>query len=118
MVEDVITDPKRIAQLLASELTGLERGPLAAVGVSDADPDASPSPDGTIAYRVDYRGDDVGRAVMYDDHVALVIADRSMETVAVDGDGISVRASESGTTVAISTGAAVKRAVDVLADLL
>jgi predicted acetyltransferase len=39
MVENRITDGKRIAQLLASELTGLEQPPLDRIEVVDATPD-------------------------------------------------------------------------------
>ena len=51
MVADRTTDGVRIAQLLASELTG-DRDVLADVGVSDADPDVEPTPEGALAYRV------------------------------------------------------------------
>ncbi|UIP00874.1 hypothetical protein Hbl1158_05825 [Halobaculum sp. CBA1158] len=51
MVEERTTDGVRIAQLLASELVG-DRDRLAAVTVTDADPDVEPTPDGAPAYRV------------------------------------------------------------------
>jgi hypothetical protein len=50
-VEDRLTDGRRIAELLAAELDGLG-GALARVAVRDADRDATPSADGTYAYRV------------------------------------------------------------------
>jgi hypothetical protein len=56
MVENRVTDGTRIAQLLASELTGLSRGPLSGVEVVDADPDAEPSPGGTFAYAFEHEG--------------------------------------------------------------
>jgi len=93
MVEDRVTDAKRVAQLLASELTGLETGPLAAVDVTDADPGADPSPGGTVAYRVTVEGAVVGAVVMYPDRVVVDLGE----------DGLTV---ESGT--------AVKRAVDAV----
>lgn len=52
MVEDRLTDGTRIAQLLASELTGAGDD-LADVTVTDADPDVEPDPDGAFAYGVD-----------------------------------------------------------------
>ena len=52
MVEDELDDGKRIAQLLASEITGHERPPLGRLSVENADPDAEPSLDGTFAYEV------------------------------------------------------------------
>jgi len=51
MVADRLRDGTRIAQLVASELTG-DRGRLAAVVVVDADPDVEPTADGAVAYRV------------------------------------------------------------------
>jgi hypothetical protein len=57
MVEDRLTDGRRIAELLASELDGLG-GALAAVAVVDADRDAEATPDGAYAYRVVRRGGD------------------------------------------------------------
>jgi hypothetical protein len=54
VVDDRLTDGRRIAQLLASELDG-PGGVLAAVAVTDADRDADPTPDGAYAYRVTLR---------------------------------------------------------------
>ena len=51
MVEDRLSDGTRIAQLVASEVTGHEAS-LSGLSVADADPDAAPSTDGTLAYRV------------------------------------------------------------------
>jgi hypothetical protein len=45
-------DPTRIAQLLASEVTGRSAGPLGRLAVIDAVPDATPSADGALAYRL------------------------------------------------------------------
>lgn len=55
MVDDRLTDGRRIAELLASELDGLG-DELAAVAVSDADRDAEATPDGAYAYRVTLHG--------------------------------------------------------------
>ena len=51
MVQDRLRDGTRIAQLLASELTG-NRGALETLVVVDADPDVEPTADGALAYRV------------------------------------------------------------------
>lgn len=51
MVVDRLTDGKRIAQLLASELTGHEDA-FAALSVVDADSDVEPTEDGALAYAV------------------------------------------------------------------
>lgn len=51
MVQDRLRDGTRIAQLLASELTG-NRGALESVLVVDANRDVEPTADGALAYRV------------------------------------------------------------------
>jgi hypothetical protein len=58
MVEDRLTDGVRIGQLLASEVSGNEGG-LRDLALADADPDAEPTPDGALAYRI-VRGDEGG----------------------------------------------------------
>ena len=73
MVQDRLRDGKRIAQLLASELTGDQAG-LARVVVADADPDVVPTDDGAAAYRV----------VHVDDSDALTTDDRGRPTLAAE----------------------------------
>ena len=118
MVEDRITDGKRIAQLLASEFTGLRDGPLADVVVVDADSEAVPSESGTTAYRIEHRARIVATVRLYpnfaDLHVDLDLSEPLDDLVDVpdrldvDGDDI----------LRISSGAAVKPAVDVFRALL
>jgi|GEM_PF-105886 len=55
MVDDEITDGRRIAELLASELTGRRDGELAALSVVDADRDVEPTVGGARAYDVERR---------------------------------------------------------------
>jgi hypothetical protein len=115
MVEHEVTDGKRIAQLLASELTGLELGPLAGVRVVDADPAAAPTESGTDAYRLVYGGRTVAVVSMFPDHATVSLhVEPAPSTADNAGDGLNV----SGTEIRIETGAAVKRAVDVLRTLL
>ena len=57
MVEDRLADGTRIAQLLASELTG-GVDQLTRLSVTDADPDVEPTTDGTLACRVRFGGDE------------------------------------------------------------
>jgi len=52
MVERELSDGVRVAQLLASELTGRESAPFDDVAVSDADPDVEPTEAGARAYEV------------------------------------------------------------------
>jgi len=73
MVQDRLRDGKRIAQLLASELTG-DQASLAHVVVADADPDVEPTEDGAFAYRV----------VHVADSDALTTDDRGRPTLAGD----------------------------------
>ena len=73
MVEDRLSDGKRIAQLLASELTG-DQATLAHVVVADADPDVEPTADGAFAYRV----------IHVADSDALGTDDRGRPTLAAD----------------------------------
>ena len=52
MVEERLTDGRRIAQFLASEVTGHEDD-LRSLSVTDADPDVDPTPDGAFAYAIE-----------------------------------------------------------------
>ncbi len=115
MVEDAITDGRRIAELLASELTGLQRGPLGAVSIVDADRDAEPTPDGTLAYGIALDDERVGSVEMRPT-AAVVTLDGSVPTAAV-GDQDHLAVSDDGQLV-VDRGAAVKAAVDVIADAL
>jgi hypothetical protein len=101
MVEDRITDPTRVAQLLASELTGLSVGPLADVEVVDADRSAAPSPEGTVAYGVAHAEDRVARVVLYPGRVAVAFADAS-----------------DGTVLTVESASEVKGAVDAIRERL
>ncbi|WP_280535791.1 hypothetical protein [Halopenitus sp. POP-27] len=51
MVDDRLQDSVRIAQLLASEISG-DAGRLRDLQVTDADPDVEPTLDGALAYRI------------------------------------------------------------------
>jgi len=124
MVDDVVTDPVRIAELLASELTGLETGALADIEVTDADPDATPSPDGTPAYAITAAGSRLGRVLLSPDEAVVVLdgveasADALSATVeAVERDGLAVEVTDDSVRARITTGAAVKGAVDLLRSL-
>lgn len=59
VVDDRLTDGRRIAELLASELDGLGDD-LAGVAVTDVDPAVEPTPGGARAYRVTARADGAG----------------------------------------------------------
>lgn len=114
MVEDSITNPKRVAQLLASELTGLETPPLDRVSVVDADESATPSSEGTVAYAIAVDERIAGRVLLYPD--AAVAELDGVSVASSNDDHLTVEADEDGTRLTLSTGVAVKRAVDVLRD--
>lgn len=124
MVEDRITDGKRIAQLLASELTGLSTGPVARLGVDDADPDAEPSAEGAFAYDVVRDDRRVGSVFVHDDtaRVDLSVGDGEAVGTEAEGtntDGLSLETTDEGhLRVYVEYAAAVKRTVDLLIDVL
>ena len=118
MVEKRITDGKRVAQLLASEITGRETGLLADLAVVDADPDVEPTDDGTFAYGV----------ALGDDRVADVFVqpDRAYLELRAGLDAGTTKAAEEGlrtrpkavepprALVFVESGAEAKGAVEVL----
>jgi hypothetical protein len=121
MVDDRITDGERIAQLLASELSGLAVDSLADVTVTDANPDASPTESGTLAYALAFAGERTGEVYMYPDRVRVELSIPGSGRDAPDAD----RASESGDTdqpdecagdvaLTVDSGAAVKQTVDAV----
>jgi len=105
-----VTDPRRVAELLASELDGRERGAYARLAVVDADPDAEPAPDGPAAYGVAVDGERVATVRLYPD-AATVEGDAALAEFAADED-LPV----DGTTVSVPDGAAVKRVARLLAE--
>ncbi len=112
MVEDSLTAPRRVAELLASEFTGLETGPLADLAVVDASPDASPPPGGTRAYALDYRDRRFGSVSLYPGHVMVSL---SVDATALPEETpLPVEATGEGVRVRVEDGVAVKRAVDVV----
>ena len=116
MVEDRITDGERIAELLASELTARETGPLAHIEVIDADRDATPSEDGTPAYGISLHGADAGTASLFPDYVRVTVSvapETVMETA--PNAGIPARREDGTAVLQVESGAAVKPAVDVIA---
>ena len=116
MVEDSISDPTRVAQLLASELTGLETPPLDRVGVVEADDSAEPSSDGTLAYRIAFDDTPIGRVLLYPERVTIEF--ESLSLPAVRDDRLTVDEDGTQSRLALSSGVAVKRAVDVVRDAL
>lgn len=114
MVERQITDGTRIGQLLASELTGLSTGVMAAVTVVDADPEATATADGTEAYRIAHEGAVVGAVWLFPEYAELRLRDDWTWPADASAGQVEVAAG----TLRVKRGAAVKRAVDSLRETL
>jgi hypothetical protein len=118
MVEKRIEDGHRIAELLASEVTGRETGPLAAMAVADADPDVTPTDDGAFAYGIDRDGDRLAAVFVQPDRAYLEFQQGVDAAVSAAEDAdlrVRPKAVEPPRAlVFVESGAAVKRAVDVL----
>ena len=118
MVERRITDGRRIAQLLASELSGREDGEFAHLSVADADRDVEPTPDGARAYDVHHGDDRLARVFVHDERARLefdALAELA-RSAATDGE-LRVELDErtaSKAFVFVEDGAQVKRAADVV----
>lgn len=115
VVDDEVTDGKRIAQLLASECTGLETGPLADVTVEEAETEAEPTPDGTKAYTLCSEGRTIAVVLMYPASVDIRFTDPCSVSEPRDQPTTADRSEDS---IVVSSGAEVKRAVDAVRSLL
>lgn len=116
MVEDVTTDGRRIAELLASELTGLRVGPLERVSVADADPDVEPTAEGALAYRIEYAGEGVANVRIRPEAAVVVAEEPWPRDDLEDGTGLSLE--EDDRVLVVERGAAVKRTIDALRNSL
>lgn len=122
-----MTDGVRIAQLLSSELDGREDGTFGRFAVVDADPDVAPTVDGARAYRVRCDDEPVAEVFVQPDRARVELRsglDAAVETaekLATAADGtvdlrVRPKAVEPPRVVLfVESGAAVKRAADVLA---
>ncbi len=109
MVEDTVTDGKRIAQLLASELTGLEARPLHRVAVTDADSDAMPADSGTLAYRVTVDESVFAAVQLYPEYIHVEF-ESPLEATEIPAE----LQTDDPQMLTVTNGAEVKRAVDVI----
>lgn len=122
MVEERVTDGRRIAELLSSELHGREDGALADVAVVDAVEDVEPSADGALAYRVEADGAPLASVHVHSDRVHLAF--EGGREAAVEGAEVAeLRVRPKATQppealVFVESGAEVKRAVGVVADVV
>ncbi|GAA0227861.1 hypothetical protein ACFFQF_12050 [Haladaptatus pallidirubidus] len=118
MVEDRTTDGVRIAQLLSSELDGREDPPLDSLAVVNANRDAEPTEDGTLAYEVERNGERVASVFVHPDRIRMELTDgiESAERTAREAD-LLVRpkaVEPPRVLIFVEQGAHVKRAVDAL----
>lgn len=74
MVTDELQDGIRIAQLVASEITGHTDPPFDALAVEDADLDVEPTVDGARAYDVTYDGDLLATMFVHPDRAHLELS--------------------------------------------
>ena len=123
MVEERITDGRRIAELFASEIDGRTDGELGRVSVADANNDVEPTVDGAHAYelkvsdqpRSDRR---FARVFVHPDRIHLEFAagqDAAVE--AAEGADLRVRPKAihpPKTLVFVESGAEVKRGLGVV----
>ncbi|APX96278.1 hypothetical protein [Natronorubrum daqingense] len=118
MVETRITDGRRIAELLASELDGREDGTLESTRVTNADGDVEPTADGARAYDVTVSDERIARVFVHEDRARLefeVGQDVAAETATDLELRVRPKATEPPRTlVFLESGAATKRGSDVV----
>ncbi|MFB6299005.1 MAG: hypothetical protein ABEH65_01955 [Halobacteriales archaeon] len=118
MIEDRVTDGKRIAQLLASELDGREDGDLNRIAVDGAEPDAEPSSTGTRAYDIMAEGAPIATVYIQPDRARIEFnhgVERALETATEQNLRARPAATDPPRTlVFVDDGGAVKRAVAVV----
>ena len=122
MVEDRITDGRRIAELLSSEIDGREDGELAHFAVTNANRDVEPTADGARAYDVTRDdGDDddrIARTFVHERRAHLEF-EAGQDAAAEAASDVDLRVRPKATDpprtlVFVESGAEVKRATDVL----
>ena len=121
MVEDRVTDGRRIAELLSSELHGREDGALSRVAVTGPVEDVEPTADGALAYRVEVDGTPLATVNVHPDRVHLAFeAGQAHAADSAADAGLRVRPKATRppeTLVFVESGAAVKRAAEVVASV-
>lgn len=124
MVEERVTDGRRIAELLSSELDGREDGGLESIAVANADRDVEPTADGARAYDVsltqsrDATDERLARVFVHEDRARLEF-ERGQDVAVETADELELRVRPKATEpprtlVFVESGADVKRATDVV----
>ncbi|QLK27237.1 hypothetical protein HYG81_06440 [Natrinema zhouii] len=121
MVDNRITDGRRIAELLSSEIDGREDGELAHFAVTNADRDVEPTADGARAYDVTRHDERIARAFVHEDRAHLEF-EAGQDGAAEAASDVDLRVRPKATQppktlVFVESGAEVKRATDVLQEV-
>lgn len=119
MTNDRITDGRRIAELLASEVSARTDGPLSGLSLVDVRSDAEGSEIGAFAYGIDV-GEETRLAdvFIHDDRARLEFRS-GLDSVPAAGEEGKLRVRPKAVEpprvlVFVESGAAVKRALDVI----
>lgn len=71
MVEDRVTEGRRVAELLSSEVTGRKDPPFDKLEVTDADTDVEATTDGARAFDISQEGSRLGRVFIQPDRARV-----------------------------------------------
>ena len=118
MVVERITDGRRIAELLASEVDGRADSSLDRLAVVDADRDAEPTADGAFAYGIEADGEAFAEVYVQPDRARIELRvglGAAREAATARGLRVRPKAVEQPKLLLfVESGAEVKRAVAVL----
>lgn len=117
MVVDKVTDGKRIAELLSSELNGRTNPPFDALDIVNANPDVEPTVDGARGYDVTLHGDAFASVYVQEDRARVEFrqgVDAAQEAASDRGLRVRPKAVEPPQTLVFAeSGAEVKRTIPV-----
>jgi hypothetical protein len=116
MVERRLRDGVRIAQLLASEVTGHE-GALAGLELARADPDVEATSEGALAYAVTRDGAPFAEVYVHPDRARVEVRDDRATGAAAEFDLPVTGDGAERVVFEVESGAAVKRALRVFETL-
>lgn len=118
MVEDSLNDGTRVAELLASEVSGHENDPYGRLAVTNADQDVEPTTDGAHAYDVTVDGESLAAVFVQPGRARLELHDRlDAARDAAEDSGLRTRpvgGVSPRLVVFVENGVETKRALDVL----
>lgn len=118
VVDERVTDGRRIAELLASEIEGRTDGSLEVLSVTDADRSVEPSPNGNRAYDISTTASVIGQVYVHPTRARLELTDGQIAArEAVDATELQWRATGDPAPkllIFLPDGVAVKRVLPVL----